>query len=76
MPTVTLKAHLDGRRILLDEPFEIPANSPLLVTVLAATSALLDGDALLLAKQALSRAYGEDEPEYAQKDIALAVFPS
>jgi len=27
MPSVTLKAHYDGERILLDEPFEIPPNS-------------------------------------------------
>ncbi|MFN2525018.1 MAG: hypothetical protein ABR505_01965 [Actinomycetota bacterium] len=34
MPTVTLKAHYDGERILLDKPFELPPNASLMVTVL------------------------------------------
>ena len=41
MLAVTLKAHYDGERILLDEPFEIPPNSPLMVTVLSATEAVV-----------------------------------
>jgi hypothetical protein len=38
MPTVTLQAHYDGRHIVLDEPFDLPANAPLLVTVCPALS--------------------------------------
>jgi hypothetical protein len=34
MPTVTLQAHYDGQRIVLDEPYDLPANAPLMVTVL------------------------------------------
>lgn len=34
MPTVALQAHFDGKRIVLDEPYDIPANATLLVTVL------------------------------------------
>ena len=34
MPTIALRAHYDGERIILDEPYEIPANSTLMVTVL------------------------------------------
>lgn len=34
MPTVTLKAHFDGAQIVLDEPYILPPNSPLIVTVL------------------------------------------
>jgi len=34
MPTVTLQAHYDGKRIVLDEPYDLPANAPLMVTVL------------------------------------------
>ncbi|MEI7867645.1 MAG: hypothetical protein WCI11_07120 [Candidatus Methylumidiphilus sp.] len=34
MPTVTLQAHYDGKQILLDEPFEIPPNARLMVTLL------------------------------------------
>ncbi len=32
MPSVTLKAH-DGQAILLDEPYALPANARLLVTL-------------------------------------------
>ena len=69
MPRVTLKAHYDGERILLDEPFEIPPNSPLMVTVLSATEALLGEDWIQGAQKALARAYGNDEPEYGPGDL-------
>jgi len=70
MPAVTLKAHYDGSRILLDEPFEIPANSPLMVTVLPIAEGAMDEGALSLAKRALSRAYGDDEPDYSGADVS------
>ncbi len=34
MPMVTLQAHFDGERIVLDEPFDLPAHTPLMVTLL------------------------------------------
>lgn len=34
MPTVALQAHYDGERIVLDEPYELPANASLMVTLL------------------------------------------
>lgn len=37
MPTVALKAHFDGERIVLDEQFDLPANAPLMVTLLYPT---------------------------------------
>jgi hypothetical protein len=37
MPTVTLQAHFDGQRIVLDEPYDLPANAPLMVTLLPAS---------------------------------------
>jgi len=69
MPTVSLRAHYDGERIQLDEPFELPRDASLLVTVLPRDE---NGDRaawIAAAKQALSRAYGEDEPEYTLGDI-------
>jgi len=69
MPAVTLKAHYDGERIILDEPFEIPPNSALMVTVLPSTEAVLDEDWLLVAQKALSAAYGTDEPDYGIEDL-------
>ena len=41
MPMVALRAHYDGERIILDEPYELPANSSLMVTVLPVSP---DGD--------------------------------
>jgi hypothetical protein len=38
MPTVTLQAHYDGRQIVLDEPYELPANANLMVTLLPSPS--------------------------------------
>ena len=36
MPTVTLQAHFDGRHIVLDEPYSLPPNASLMVTLLTA----------------------------------------
>ena len=69
MVTVSLRAHYDGERIRLDEPFDLPPDVPLLVTVLV-TEADNDRDAWIAAgRQALARAYGNDEPEYTLTDI-------
>ena len=69
MPAVTLKAHYDGERIVLDEPFEIPPNSPLMVTALPATEAVDGEDWVAAARNALSAAYGSEEPEYGPEDL-------
>ena len=34
MPTIALQAHFDGERVVLDEPFKLPVNASLIVTVL------------------------------------------
>jgi hypothetical protein len=67
MNTVTLRAHFDGEQIRLDEPYDLPEDAPLLIMVLSPD---VNGtgnereDWMLLAEQALARAYGDDEPEY------------
>ena len=38
MPSVALQAHYDGKRIVLDEPFDLPAHTALLGTVLPPTA--------------------------------------
>jgi hypothetical protein len=62
MAAVTVAAHFDGERIVLDEPFPLTANARLLVTVLPDTDmerrAWLD-----LSPSQLADAYGDDEPE-------------
>src|SRR5260221_2677558 len=72
MPTVILKAHYDGERIVLDEPFDRPTDSTLMVTVLPKEDSLLSRERAQwadLAAQSLARAYGDDEPEYSLADI-------
>jgi hypothetical protein len=34
MPKIALQAHFDGKQIVLDEPYDLPANASLIVTVL------------------------------------------
>jgi hypothetical protein len=67
MPTAILKAHYDGEHIVLDEPYELPANAPLIVTVVAADAEHSEWAAL--GAQSLARAYGHDEPEYTTGDL-------
>lgn len=66
MPAVTLKAHYDGEQIRLDEPFEIPPNTPLIVTVLTGTEAVMGDDWVRRARERLSAAYDSDEPEHTE----------
>lgn len=70
MPSLSLKAHYDGKVICLDEPFELPEGARLLVTVLEAAHG--DGERagwIDLSLRGLSRAYGESEPEYSIADV-------
>jgi hypothetical protein len=71
MPTVTLKAHYDGRQIVLDEPFDLLPNAPLIVTVLpaAAIEEVEHADWSALSARSLARAYSDSEPEYTKADI-------
>ncbi len=67
MPTAILKAHYDGKHIVLDEPFELAANAPLMVTVFAPDPERSAWSAL--GAEGLARAYGDDEPEYSTADL-------
>ena len=74
MISVTLKAHYDGEHIVLDEPFEIPIDTPLMVTVLASVRSERDLERERTSWAALSagnlaQAYGDDEPEYTVADL-------
>ncbi len=67
-----LKAHYDGQHILLDEPFEIPPNSRLAVTILSPATAPNGNEHdewAALSAQRLATAYGPDEPEYTASDL-------
>ena len=65
MKTVTLTAHVNGDSIQLDEPFELPADARLLVTILPQNAPDAERQAwYALSKAGLARAYSDDEPEY------------
>ena len=70
--TVSLSAHFDGKSIVLDEEYPLPPQAKLLVTI-------LDGAGenerqaerrawSARSKQAMSRVFGNDEPEYSAAD--------
>ena len=47
MPVVTLQAHFDGQQIVLDEPYELPRNASLMITVLPGSPEVESEDAWL-----------------------------
>jgi hypothetical protein len=70
MPIISLKAHFDGKHIRLDEPFELPLDAQLLVTVLTPSASDQErADWLELSIQGLERAYGDNEPDYSTAEI-------
>jgi hypothetical protein len=72
METVTLRAHFDGERILLDEPFELEPKMELIVTVIPHASDEEREAWARLSLASLARAYGDDEPEYSRDQIKEA----
>ncbi len=68
MPNVTLKAHFDGQQILLDEPYALPNNCSLFITVLREQSSERS-DFSAIAISSLAKAYSDEEPEYLLSDL-------
>ena len=64
MEPVNLRAHFDGKQILLDEPFELEPDTELIVTILPKSLDDEREDWTRLALENLERAYGDNEPEY------------
>ena len=64
MESITLRAHFDGKQILLDEPVDLEPDTQLMVTVLPKSANGEDSDWTRLSLESLARAYGDDEPEY------------
>jgi len=66
----TIRAHFDGEQIRLDEPCQLTPDDKLLVVVVP--SQPTDGESedwMLLSRQGLETAYGEQEPEYSLSAI-------
>ena len=60
MPTIALQAHFDGHQIVLDEPYDLPANANLMVTLLSegmATATEPDSESAWLRAAAKSEAF-------------------
>ena len=49
MPTIALQAHFDGKRIVLDEAYDLPVNANLIVTVLPNAAEAEEGEWLRAA---------------------------
>lgn len=70
MPSISLKAHYDGKSIRLDEPFDLPEGAQLIVTVLEAAQSDSERAGWIdLSSRGLARAYGDSEPEYSIADV-------
>jgi len=69
MPAISLRAHFDGESIRLDEPYVLPSDAQLLVTILSPESSEMLPGWVDLGAATLSRAYGDDEPEYSALDV-------
>ncbi len=70
MPTMALRAHYDGKHIVLDEDFVLPPNTPLMVTIVPFQSIEQERMAWSQFSSAgLANAYGDDEPEYTIEDL-------
>jgi hypothetical protein len=64
MKIVTLSGHVEGQSIRLDEPFDLPPNARLLITILPDEDLDMERfDWIGRAKQSLNRAYATDEPD-------------
>jgi hypothetical protein len=68
MPWLTVSAHYDGTRVLLDEAVKLRPNTRLIVTVLDETDRERE-EFLGMSARALGAAYGDDEVEYSQADL-------
>ncbi len=64
MESRTLRAHFDGKQILLDDPVELEPDTQLMVTVLSKSENGERSDWTRLSLESLARAYNNDEPEY------------
>ena len=68
MPLLTIAAHYDGSRVLLDEAIQLRPNTRLIVTVLEEE----DRDRaefMDMASRALGNACADDEVEYTEADL-------
>jgi hypothetical protein len=71
MSPISVPAHFDGERILLDEPVELEPDTRLIVTILPKQNGERESW-LLLSRRGMAGAYGEEEEEYPRDAIKEA----
>ncbi len=71
MDSISVPAHFDGERILLDEPVELEPNTKLIMTILPNRDAERESW-LNLSERGLEAAYDEAEEEYSIDSIREA----
>ena len=70
LQTITLRAHIDGERINLDDPYRLETGTQLIITVLPRSMPESDDDLWRqFSHRGLEMAYGENEPEYSSTMI-------
>lgn len=69
MPSLALKAHFDGKQILVDEPYSLSPSSRLMVLVMPENSDEANSTQMDMAAACLNRAYGDNELEYSLADL-------
>ena len=67
MTTVALTAHFDGEKVQFDEPYQLDANTRLVVVVLPSDDERHAWSRFSAGQ--LAKAYGDTEPEYTTADL-------
>lgn len=68
MPLLTVAAHYDGSRVLLDEAVRLRPNTRLIVTVLEDSDQERE-EFFCMSSRALAAACADDEVEYSEADL-------
>ncbi|MCX8089407.1 MAG: hypothetical protein N3I86_00505 [Verrucomicrobiae bacterium] len=64
MSVVTVRGHYDGKHVCLDEPVDLPPNTPVWVVVAQPGQERELEELYELGRQSLARACDEDEPDF------------
>ncbi len=74
MPQLTIAAHYDGFRVLLDEAVQLRPNTRLIITVLEDSDRERD-EFLGMASRSLGTVCEDDEVEYSEADLQTLTAP-
>ena len=69
MPSMTLKAHFNGDRVIFDEPAQLKPDTKLLVTILPDSPGERSSEWFQMAESSFDSAFGDDEPSYGAENL-------